>query len=191
MKKLRLVTCATMMIAMAACSHDEGSSTDKVEVSGPMTDSGAPAPAPTADANVVELVPAQEGQQPLAVSAGQTVSGEFPVPKAGTLSAVSFFIGNYVNTSDGDLQVKICQAGKCSEGAAPIAGSQDNAYLDVKLSSPLPVAQGAATYDVTKSGGANVVALWTYAPSGSMTSITTADGSSLPRIPRVALRYQP
>lgn len=194
MKSFRLIACvAATSLLLAACSRDDQPAKSQVDVSAPMTDAGTPAPAPAAaiDSGLIELVTAQDGQQPLAMSAGQTVSGEFVAPKAGKLTAVSLFIGNYVSTSDGELKVEICQSSKCADGTADVAGSQDNAYLEIKLAHELELTSGAATYRVTKIGGANVVAMWTYPPNDTMTSIKSADGSSLPRAPRIALRYAP
>lgn len=189
MKAQLIALCCGLVVALPACTGGNDSA-PVVEVSGPLTDSGAPAPESPADQGLIEVLVATKDQQALALASGQAVSGELPVPLAGRLGAVAVFIGNYAGASDGELRVRICQADKCSEGIAPLVRSRDNAYLEAPLGTALDVTPGTATYQVSKAGGAHVVALWTYSPSGEEQLMIAADGASLVRTPRIALRYQ-
>lgn len=150
-----------------------------------------PADAPAGD-NIVDVAVDHASNEAVPVTAGQSLTGAFVVPKAGTVQSVSVVIGNNLNTSDGKLAIKICQSGVCAEGSADLASSTDNAYFKVALAQPLAViADAPVEYTLTKDGGSVPVAVYLFAAqegSGATTNDLTS-GAATPRLPQFGLEY--
>lgn len=127
--------------------------------------------------------------KPTTLAIGQTVSGVVGVQKQGRILAFDVQIGNYQNTSDGTLAVKLCEGDVCSDGAAPLAGSSDNQYLEIPLRHPIEVTAGRTLrYTLTRTAGTNPLAVWTYPDAAAATMMP--DGASQPRVLKIGLRYK-
>jgi len=148
-----------------------------------------PALSSQAAGRVVELPPVAGAPQAFPLRAGDFVTGHFSVPGSGELAAVSVQIGNYGGTADGDLEARVCQLQRCSQGRTLLEGSVDNAMLELSLERPLAIEPGApVTYQITKHEGATVVALWLYPPGPAYGPARTNGGKPLPAVPRLAVR---
>ena len=116
-----------------------------------------------------------------------TVKTQITPPQAGAVKAVSVRIGNFKNTSDGTFRVQLCQADKCSEGKSELAGSVDNRYLTVNLGAPVAVdGKSPVSLTITRIGGTQQFAVWTYPGSGT---IVTPTAQSQSGTLKVALDY--
>ncbi len=127
----------------------------------------------------------QHDNRPLALASGQTASGIFPgtVIKTSTdINAIGVFQGNYNGMAKGSLIVELCNGGKCVSGHADIAGSTDNAFLNVPLAEPLAVAANTdITYSIKHEGGAETsIALWLF-PANHDQHLIGPDGA-LPQV---------
>ena len=77
------------------------------------------------------------------------------------LGSVEVEVGTYGGAASGVLEVRVCAAAGCADGAAGIGSALDNALLAVTLASPLAVGRGEAVrWQVTHRGGSGPVALW-------------------------------
>jgi hypothetical protein len=190
---------AVVMVAFAVAGCTGGT-----EQAPPAATQPAPQPAepvaatpaaPASQAPVVTLVPnkaiavlgEQEGKQPMPLVAGQSIAGSLAAPQQGQVVGFDIFIGNYRNTSDGTLEVKLCQAGVCQTGTGQLMPSRDNRYLTIPLASALMTAAGPMEYTVAKVGGAKRVAVWTSPAEPA--ELTAADGAKVARAPLIRLRY--
>lgn len=150
------------------------------------------ADAAQAEDAVVDVPVNPAGNEPVSVTAGQTLKGAFVAPRAGNVDSLSVVIGNNLNTSDGKLDVKLCQTGVCVDGSAELAGSNDNSYLKIPLSNPLTVnSSEPVEFSLTKEGGSVPVAVYLFAAqegSGATTNDLTS-GAATPRLPQFGLGY--
>lgn len=184
MKAVDHVLGVCLLVALVGCS--EGAAPVPTSVS---SGTSRQAVADSASASErVELPVALESGEPLLVGAGGVLSSRFQVPKPGVVGAVGVQIGNFSGASDGELQVRLCQKERCAEGRANLQGSADNDFLMVMMDSPLQLtADAPAALTLTRLDGTGQFAVWTY-PADE--SLTTPDGRTLLRSPRVALQYR-
>lgn len=124
------------------------------------------------------------------LAAGSFMTGTLPAREGKPLTAFSVQIGNYSNSSDGNLLVELCQGDRCQSGRSPLAASVDNAYLDIPLAAPLEVDGTAVVrYRIAKVDGAQPVAIWLYPPAPGLTSIKVNEQVAIDRMPRIGLRF--
>lgn len=138
---------------------------------------------------MVEIPVANEGGTPHLMAATGALSGAFSAPKAGEVRAVGIQIGNFGGTADGTASLKVCQANKCQEATAKIAGSADNSYLQFPLPVPLDVAAGSVvTYTLTRVDGTQPFAVWSY-PTSKNGELTLPDTTKAARDAKIALTF--
>jgi len=177
--KPRLATGLAAALLLAACAPP-APPVDTEEVPPP------PAPAlaedePAAALEPVEL-PVGSGNQPLVLAAGASQDGQLQAPRAGRVGALGIHLGTYFDTSDGELDLRLCRAQDCASGSADLALAEDNGMFRISLEPALEVAAGdTLAYSLAKRGGAVAVVVWTYPPAAA------PDG---PRVPRLELYYQ-
>lgn len=146
----------------------------------------APANGP---AGQVEIPVAANGAEPLLLPAANGISGSFNAPKGGDIHAAGIQIGNFGGTADGTVSLKLCQADKCQEATANLAGSSDNNYLEFQFSAPLTVtASNPVSYTFTRVGGTQTFAVWTY-PTSTDGKLTLTDGTKVARDAKIALTF--
>jgi len=198
MKNLvRSTLASACILVFAACSQKPAD--QAVE---PSTEPSAPAqsqaPAPVVPAidrgnvDFVDLALDGSSNQSHQVGDGQSVSGEFAAPRDGNVTGFEVQVGNFGNSSVGTLKLKVCQADNCSEGSANLTESKDNEYFNIALATPLTVtvAGPAVTYELTRQGGDNRFAVWSY-PASLPTSKTTLppDSQAADRSLKIGLRF--
>jgi hypothetical protein len=103
--------------------------------------------------------------------------------RTGRITGLTLMIGTYEGAARGQLNVQLCQGGRCAQGQAALAGATDNADLLVPLATPLDVTAGQdLTYRIESNAGAGrPPALWLWPLANDATS----------RAPRLSLRYAP
>lgn len=113
----------------------------------------------------------QTGNIPLALSAGQQVRGLCRATQIGSISEIGIFIGNYNNTSNGKLHVKLSNGQNESvEGEGDLKASQDNAYFYIHLNHTIEIKKGEQIqFQFEKEDGNKPVALWLW-PTNSENS---------------------
>lgn len=180
---------ALLLAAAAAISACKNPSSQPAAASG---DAAASAQSQAGfETNLVEIAVSPGANEPLPLIAGQGLTGSFLAPRAGVVRSLSVEIGNNLNTSDGQLSLKLCQAGVCETGSSPLAGSADNQYLKISLGKSLAIAANAQVeFTLTKDGGSVPVAVWTYAASNGTAGMTDSKGASIPRTPRLAVEFE-
>lgn len=137
-------------------------------------------------------LPAGEGENaPLVIDVGQTVIGSAAAPRDGQVLAVDVFVGNYVDTSDGTLSLKLCSNGICRIGSGSLLSSVDNSMFTIILEESLPVSEKSQlTYEFTKQDGAVPIVIWTYPVlTSGENQIQYKDGDTLGRSPKITLHY--
>lgn len=189
MTRLRIANIAIAIATAAALTACVDRSTAPAD-----TSATAPPPAvATALAepgDLNELLTAESDSSAFPLATGSFVTGSFQPAIAGTLSSIAVQIGNYANTADGLVAIEACQKGNCAEGKEALEGSTDNGYLEIALSSPIPVVAGEpVTYRFVKVDGASPVALWLYAPTDTLSAIKVNDQTTLERTPKIAVRF--
>lgn len=129
--------------------------------------------------------------KPLGLGAGHSVSASFTATKFGSVSAVAIFIGNYANTSDGELQVKLCQAEVCSTGASSLLSSRDNTYFRIPLKSTLTVRKdgGPINFVLSRLGGSKPFVIWGYPATDPAQAMKFENGASSGKAAKVGLVF--
>lgn len=160
--------------------------------SGPSSSPGTPAAGTEASppSGIIDIPVNPGGNEPLPLIAGQSLSGSFTAPKDGSLTHFNIEIGNNLNTSDGQLTLKLCQAGVCETGSATLAGSTDNQYFRIQLTQPLAIKTASPIeFTVAKDGGSVPVAIWTYSVAAGSIGMTDQAGATINRSPRIGIEY--
>ena len=124
---------------------------------------------------------------PMLIGDGASLGMKLDGVKAGTVKSAAVQIGNFKNTSDGKLKIKVCQADKCSEAEGDLSQSVDNRQFVLPLSAPVEIKEGQPVdVTVTRVGGTKPLAIWGYA---SETKATMANGKPGDRALRIGLIY--
>lgn len=152
--------------------------------------SAAPTPAAASSSSLLQLpVSNVATAKPQVLTAGQSISGPVHGARAGKIVAFDVQVGNYGNTADGALTVRLCAGATCSEGTHSLSGSSDNKYFEIRLDHPVEVTAGRQlVYTLTRASGVRPLAIWIYAEPGS--TMTLPDGGTDARTPKIGLRYQ-
>lgn len=187
MQKRNMLYVSFIPLLLAACGNQPSGTAS----SSPTAVSSTATSAPVSSANSVLVdvtaVDSVASGKPMGVAATQAISGVVAIKKQGSVLAFDVQVGNYDNTADGTLAVKLCEGTACSEGSASIAQSSDNQYFEIPLDHAIDVTSGEQLhYTLTRTAGSKPLAIWTYADA---TATTMPDGSSEPRVPRIGLRY--
>jgi len=119
------------------------------------------------------------GNKPLALGNDEAVIVKVNMPtnmkNNAAVSAVSVFQGNYGNTANGDLTVKVCSVtNDCANGSRPLSQSSDNSWFTIHLKSPLKLETGQSltfTFMHVDSTKPEALWLWPQAPDDSQTVI--------------------
>lgn len=126
---------------------------------------------------------------PVPLATAQAISGVIGIKRPGSIRAFDVQIGNYNNTSDGTLAVKLCVDDACSEGAASLAKSADNQYLEIPLQRSIDVRAGSVLhYSLTRTTGTRPLVVWAYSDAAAKT--TMPNGENEQRVLKIGLRYQ-
>jgi len=128
---------------------------------------------------------------PVALPVGQSLAGVLAPPGTLRVDAVAVQIGNDRGAVEGELALKLCQAGRCSEGKADVTAVKDNDYLTVMLNPSLPIsyAAGPIHYELQRISGKNTLTLWAY-PSLSAAAGIEEDGTVGPHTLNFLFRQQ-
>jgi hypothetical protein len=143
------------------------------------------------------IIPAgKDGNTPLPLLAGQSAEVAFAAPAAWkskkSINGVGVFQGNYGNTANGNLAIKVCSATHgCVAGSRPLSESQDNSVFSIPLAQPLRVRPGEAlTITFAHVGGNRPEALWLWPQApGYAQNITGPQGSEPGKALQLSLEY--
>ncbi len=133
--------------------------------------------------------------EPLALFAGQSARVVVTAPPypggKNQISSIGIFEGNYGNTADGKMKVRLCAQGACSSGEVSLIGSKDDSFLYVPLSPPLRVHPGVSmSLDISNEGGKTPFAIWTGSlPPGQNQVLFGPRGKISAMGARLVLRY--
>ncbi|MHB1664287.1 MAG: hypothetical protein ACYCT7_03350 [bacterium] len=108
---------------------------------------------------------ATTGNIPLPLLSGQSATGVIPATMISqkVIYKVGVFQGNYGDTANGIMQVKICSANSCASGNAKLSTSHDNTVFWIQLQTPLIIrAHGPLYYRFTHLSGNKPDALWVW-----------------------------
>lgn len=137
------------------------------------------------------LLPAQVGSappQPHWLTPGQHWDTSVQAPRAGMLSNIGVFIGTGSGKADGDVQIQVCQAQRCTNASASLAQARDNAFLVLPLTAPWALDERQPLQiRVEQVQSKNAVALWLFAEAAH----ATASGAPPRGTPRFRLEFQP
>lgn len=109
-----------------------------------------------------------QNSEPLALKPGEQISFTVPAPQdpsgsGNIIEGISILLGNYGNTADGKLHVRLCINGRCAQGSRALSESVDNRDFYVSLSQPLPSVPGEpVAITASHVGGRNAVAFWMW-----------------------------
>lgn len=141
---------------------------------------------PSGFAGMVAL-PLFEGQS----SVARFVLSASQLNGAGEVSSVGLYQGNYGNTANGQMQVKICSGKACAVGSRPLSQSHDNTFFTVPLKTPLVVRPGQVVMlTITHQGGNKPEALWVWPTmTGYPQNLVGPHGPLPGKGLRIALKY--
>ena len=132
----------------------------------------------TGDATAFPLVP------------GSFLKGSLATPDGAVPKSVAVQIGNYANSADGSLGIDLCRLDDCISGRATLAGSVDNAYLEVAFDGTLPAdAGGTLEYRIVKLDGEKPVAVWLYPLADGAAGARVNDQDAIDRMPKLKLGF--
>lgn len=153
----------------------------------------APATGKTPATHIELISPVGSGKnQPIALAAGQSISGKYAMERDGAIAGFGIRIGNYHNESDGTLELSLCVQTDCRTAQAPLAGSKDNDYLSFELADALNAAAGqTVAYTLTRSANARKrLAIWSYPKLGDQEGLVDPTGKTLDMVPRLSIRLK-
>ena len=138
----------------------------------------------------VELLATPTAPDALPLNPGSSVSGTFISPRSGAVASFSVQVGNYSNTADGSLAVKICQKDVCQTGSSDLSHSIDNHALEIVFGQPLNISTDTpVAFSLTKTDGIKPVAIWTYELNSNWTEMRVSNGMTLARAPNITLTF--
>jgi len=130
---------------------------------------------------------------PMAILPGDFIDGQFIAAHTGKLTSVAVRVGNFQETSDGQLAISICNAARCSIGVADLSNTSDNNYLEVRVASPVTTQQNEPVrFRISSRQATRPVAVWLNPPlegSASLWRFHSASGSDR-AIPNQTLRLE-
>jgi hypothetical protein len=173
---------ALLVLSVAACGKTE-SPVQSSEVAAPTTQ-----PTPVPGTRVVHSKVGSGKGTPMVLTANQSVSGSFAAEHGGRLEAFGVRIGNYFNSANGSLNLKLCIDGACQDAGVPLSGSKDNEYLVFRFAEPVSLAKAQTVeYTLSRSGDAtNRVAVWAYPAREGQVGLTDPSGTRTNLVPRLA-----
>ncbi|MEM3260749.1 MAG: hypothetical protein QXI95_02850, partial [Candidatus Micrarchaeaceae archaeon] len=90
------------------------------------------------------------------------------------------FQGNYNNTANGILKIKVCSNNNCSQGEKALSQSTDNSFFMVPLNKPLLISKAPLVITMQHTGSTKPDAIWLWPPLKNFPQIITIDGKKLP-----------
>lgn len=103
---------------------------------------------------------------------GAFVDGSFLADRSGSISSMAVPIGNFDRTSDGELEVSVCNRTRCVSGIADLSKSLDNSYLDIDFAKTVAVQKDARIlFRIRTHNATRPVALWTSASTPASAQI--------------------
>lgn len=124
------------------------------------------------------------------IANGQTVTANFIGPQNGSVQGVQILVGNYNNSSVGDVRGKFCADANCGEGHVSLSQAHDNQYLFVKLDKLIEIQKDAKlSFTLTRSSGDNNFAIYVYPSGPAGGSMVGPDGKVSQKIPRIRLGF--
>jgi hypothetical protein len=182
MKPVPYAVVALLTLSIAACGKNETPAQPSETATPAAQPAGASAPKPKA---------AADKGKPVALIANQSISGSYASADAGDLEALGVRIGNYRNSADGSLSLKLCVEGACQDASMPLAGSRDNDFLVFQLPKPVTVAKAQKIdYTLTRSADAtNRVAIWAYPARNGQAGLTDPTGKTTSLAPRLDVHF--
>lgn len=123
---------------------------------------------------------------------GQTLHGSYISDRDATLLGFGVRIGNSRGSSDGSLELNLCQADACQEASIRLKGTIDNGFAIFTLPMPLEVKSGQTySYSLARSMDAtNSLAVWLHpAPAGAPT-VVDAEGNETGRVAKLGLYFK-
>ena len=104
-----------------------------------------------------------------------------PIPAGSPITSVGLMTGDSSATVDGDLTVEICAGMVCQSGRHLLAGSADNAMLQIPLAKPLTAPAGMSLrLTFTHQNGSRPVPLWLGAAVAEQTQQIQGPNGALP-----------
>lgn len=129
----------------------------------------------------------------LLITPGTFIDGAFVAARSGRISSVAVPIGNFGRTSDGELEISICNALRCATGRANLATSLDNNYVEVHFDSMVPTEEGARVpFRIRTRHAIRPVAVWTAASvEGSAQILRVHDAAGMDKdVPGQTIRIK-
>ncbi len=113
------------------------------------------------DLFAIPAYPLAGSPTPIALAPGQSLQATLDAPGAGRpIRGALLRIGTYGGTADGQLRLRLCQAGTCAEGDLDLAAAADNRVATIDLPDPLTLRAAPTTLTIEHRGGNHLVALW-------------------------------
>jgi hypothetical protein len=134
---------------------------------------------------------------PLPILPGQKAVSKFALPAnqleiSGSITSVGFYQGNYGDSANGQMNIRLCTDGFCATGAKSLSGSRDNSFFYVALTTPIKVHPGGnMTLTIYHQGGNMPDALWVWPSVQGYAQNLIGPAGPLPgKAIRIALKYK-
>ncbi|WP_291493061.1 hypothetical protein, partial [Desulfurella sp.] len=136
---------------------------------------------------------ASSGNMPFPLSNNHKVEIMLPdgIPQ-GTINQVSILQGNYFNTANGILKIKVCNNNKCSEGEQSLLQSKDNTFFAIPLDNPLTISKGQVIITIKHTNSTKPLAIWLYPNLINFPQIIKANGKEINhKAAQISFNYEP
>lgn len=101
----------------------------------------------------------------ITLAPGTFMDGNFLAARSGSISSIALPIGNFSGSSDGSLNVFVCDTTRCASGKSELSASSDNNYFSIRFDHPIVVSEGDnVPFRVQTQEATRPVALWTSGP---------------------------
>ncbi|WP_454832134.1 hypothetical protein [Pseudoxanthomonas wuyuanensis] len=123
---------------------------------------------------------------------GQTLHGSYVSDRDAILLGFGVRIGNSRGSSDGSLELSMCEADACQKTSVPLKGTIDNGYAIFTLPTPLEVKNGKTyVYSLTRSVDAtNSLAIWLYPAPENAPTVVDAEGKDTGLVAKLSLYFK-
>ncbi len=110
----------------------------------------------------------------------------------GIINQVSILQGNYCNTANGILKVKVCSNNNCSQGERPLSQSKDNSFFAIPLAIPLNNPKGKVILTIEHINSTKPVAIWLYPSLNDFPQIIKTNRKEINnKAAQISFNYEP
>jgi hypothetical protein len=118
------------------------------------------------------------------------LTGSFPAPRAGLVSALGLLVGTYAGTSDGRLVAELCSSVECKQSRVDLSQVRDNEHATLRFVPPLSLRRGETLrVRFSQENSTQPVAVWLRSAAEGSVVVEPASESGPARAVALSMTY--